>query len=109
LVIDRPTIGVAKSLLCGEVGAFNQEGWAPITDNDEIVGAAVSTERLKPVYVSTGHKVSLERAINIIVHCTLRNRIPEPIRVAHILANEEKRKRKKPEHISKSKITRRMG
>jgi len=93
LAIDKPTIGVAKSLLCGEVGKFNDEGWAPITDKEEIVGAAVATflgEKL--VYVSVGHKVSLDRAIAIVRHCTRRKRIPEPILEAHRIANEEKEK-----------------
>jgi len=94
LLLDKPTIGVAKSLLCGQVEPVNQEGWAPITDKGEIIGAAVAKKGEKPIYVSIGHKVSLERAIDIVMHCTLRHRVPEPIRVAHAVANEEKRKRR---------------
>jgi len=90
LVLDKPTIGVAKSLLCGQIGVFNKEGWAPITDKGEVVGAAVAREREKPIYVSVGHKVSLERAIETVKHCTQTHRTPEPIRAAHILADEEK-------------------
>jgi len=98
LVLDKPTIGVAKSLLCGEVGAFNQEGWAPIIDKDEVIGAALARACEKSVYVSVGHKVSLKRAIEIVKHCTVTHRIPEPIQAAHAAAEEEKRKliRKKP-------------
>ncbi len=93
LILDRPTIGVAKSLLCGEIGAFNKEGCAPVTDKNEEIGAAVRREeREKPVYVSVGHKVSLKRAIEIIKHCTQNHRIPAPIRAAHTAAGEEKRK-----------------
>jgi len=93
LVIDRPTIGVAKSLLCGEVGRFNVESWAPITDKGEIIGAAVMTIfGEKPVYVSVGHKVSLNRAIAIVKHFARGKRIPEPILQAHRIANEEKEK-----------------
>ena len=93
LVLDRPTIGVAKSLLCGDVGSFDDKGWAPITDDGEIIGAAVATNpRQKPMYVSVGHRVSLRRAIAIVVHCVKGGRIPEPIRRAHLLATEEKRK-----------------
>jgi len=91
LVIDKPTIGVAKSLLCGEVEAFKKEGWAPITDKGEIVGAAIARNG-KPIYVSIGHMVSLERAIDIVMHCSLRHRTPEPIRLAHAKANLEKKK-----------------
>jgi deoxyribonuclease V len=92
LVLDKPTIGVAKSLLCGQVEAFNQEGWAPIIDKGEVVGAAVAREREKPIYVSVGHEVSLKRAIETVKHCTQSYRIPEPIRAAHAVADEEKRR-----------------
>jgi len=93
LVMDAPTIGVAKSLLCGEVGSFNDQGCAPITDGGEIIGTAVvSKPGGKPIYVSVGHRVSLKRAISIVTHCTRAYRVPEPIQKAHMLADEEKRK-----------------
>jgi deoxyribonuclease V len=91
LLLDKPTIGVAKSLLCGKVGSFNQNSWAPIVDKDEVIGAAVTKHGKKPIYVSVGHKVSLERAINIVKACTTLYRVPQPIRVAHILANKRAR------------------
>jgi deoxyribonuclease V len=94
LILNKPTIGVAKSLLCGKVGNFNQERWAPIIDKNEVIGATVAKEGGKSIYVSIGHKVSLERAIDIVMHSTLRHRIPEPIRVAHTIATEEKKKGK---------------
>jgi len=92
LVLNKPTIGVAKSLLCGKVGSFNRGGWAPITDKDEVIGAAIAQKGEKPVYVSVGHMVSLKKAIQIVKHCTKLHRIPEPIRVAHVVANEEKQR-----------------
>jgi len=93
LAIDKPTIGVAKSLLCGEVGRSNDEGWAPITDKGEVIGAAVVTVfGEKPVYVSVGHKVSLGRAIAVVKYSAHGRRIPEPIMKAHRIANEEKKK-----------------
>jgi deoxyribonuclease V len=96
LLLNKPTIGVAKSRLHGYVEPENQEGWSPITDKGEVIGAALrrnNTER--PVYVSVGHKVSLERAITIVRHCAKSTRIPEPIRMAHFLAAEAKRKHKR--------------
>lgn len=95
LVIRKPTIGTAKSKLVGEtVNAPMQENIAFLRHKDEIIGAAVSTEHgSKPVYVSTGHMVSLGTAIRIIKHCTQKNRIPEPLLKAHEIATEEKRKR----------------
>lgn len=93
LVLDKPTIGVAKSLLIGQVGQVNAAGWAPITDKGELIGAAVRRSPMEqPVYVSIGHKVSLERAIEVVRHCVKSTRIPEPIRVAHTLATQEKMK-----------------
>jgi deoxyribonuclease V len=92
LLLDMPTIGVAKSPLCGKVGRFNQDGWAPIVDKDEVIGAAVARDDRKPIYVSVGHKVSLERAIYIVKHCSPRFRVPEPIRAAHRIANEKSRR-----------------
>jgi len=93
LAIDRPTIGVAKSLLCGKVEPVGKHGWSPIMDGEEIIGAEVVTKPgTKPIYISVGHRVSLKRAIEIVRSCTRDYRIPEPIRRAHMLANEEKRK-----------------
>jgi len=95
LLLDKPTIGVAKSLLCGQVESVNREGWAPIVDKGEVIGAAIKRdEETKPIYVSIGHKVSLERAIDIVRHCTGSARVPEPIRIAHMVASEEKKKYK---------------
>jgi len=91
LLLDKPTIGVAKSLLCGQIEPISERGWSPITDKGEIIGAAVTKKDEKPTYVSIGHKVSLERAIDVVRHCMRQHRVPEPIRVAHIIANEEKR------------------
>jgi len=94
LVIDKPTIGVAKNLLCGNVEPFNNRRWAPITDGEEVIGAAVVSKLgRKPIYVSVGHKVSLKKSIKIVMKSTQAYRIPEPIQRAHILANEEKRKK----------------
>jgi deoxyribonuclease V len=92
LMIDRPTIGVAKGRLCGEVKQTDEEEWMPLVDGKETVGAEVVTrEGYKPIYVSVGHKISLERAIEIVNRCTRGCRIPEPARKAHAIANNEKK------------------
>jgi len=94
LILDKPSIGVAKSLLCGNVEQ-NVEGGrvAPLKDEGEVIGAVVVTKQgTKPVYVSVGHKVSLERAVRLVMDCVGKYRLPEPIRRAHIIANEEKRR-----------------
>jgi deoxyribonuclease V len=93
LIIAKPTIGVAKSRLCGEVQASTKDGWAPIVDNKEVIGAAVTTkEGRNPVYVSIGNMISLKTAIAVVRHCAGTHAIPEPTRQAHMIATQEKRK-----------------
>jgi deoxyribonuclease V len=94
LVLGKPTIGVAKSRLFGEVeGNKVQEDVAFLRDKGQVIGAVVATKHDgKPVYVSVGHMISLQTAIKIVKHCTRNNRIPEPTLKAHELATSEKRK-----------------
>ncbi|MEM3442387.1 MAG: endonuclease V [Candidatus Bathyarchaeia archaeon] len=93
LVMRKPTIGVAKGKLFGEVKDCDKRDVAFLRYDDEIVGARVITKKgCKPVYVSVGHMVSLETAIKIVKNCTRRGRIPEPILRAHEIATLEKRK-----------------
>jgi len=93
LILDKPTIGVAKSLLCGEVKQKVEDGWAPLKYKGKVIGAEVVTKQgTRPVYVSVGHRVSLKRATELVLECTGKYRLPEPIRRAHITAGEEKRK-----------------
>jgi deoxyribonuclease V len=94
LVLSKPTIGVAKSKLFGEVEENKvQEGVAFLRDKGQVIGAVVATKHDgKPVYVSVGHMISLQTAIKIVKHCTRDNRIPEPTLRAHELATLEKRK-----------------
>jgi len=90
LILNVPTIGVAKSLLCGRVRSI-EGSLKPIIDGEEIIGAAVLTRKnSKPIYVSVGHKVSLETAVKIVLECS-RYRIPEPIRHAHLSAEKAKK------------------
>jgi deoxyribonuclease V len=93
LVTNKPTVGVAKSRLYGEVEKAQNEDLLFLKHNDEIIGAAIKTKReSKPIYVSVGHMVSLEKAIKIVRHCTHGSRIPKPILEAHRIATEEKQR-----------------
>lgn len=93
LVVDKPTIGVAKNPLCGNAESGTGQGWVHITDRGEIIGAKLfTTARKKPVYVSIGHKISLQRAIDIVTRCTKSHITPEPTRKAHLVATGEKMK-----------------
>ena len=89
LFLDIPTVGCAKSLLCGMHGTLGLErgATAEIVDDGEVVGAAVRTRsNVKPVYVSIGHKCGFADAVESVLHCTSRYRLPEPTRLAHLAA-----------------------
>lgn len=89
LFLDTPTIGCAKSLLCGshDVPGDKPGEYAEITDNGEIIGAALRTKHgVKPVYVSVGHKIDLRSAIKQVMNCCRGYRLPEPTRLAHLAA-----------------------
>ncbi len=86
LFLDRPTIGCAKSRLIGKYEEPGSErgAYSLLRDGDETIGAVVRTRsRVKPVFVSVGHKCTLEDAIRITLACATRYRIPEPTRLAH--------------------------
>ncbi|MDD5082000.1 MAG: deoxyribonuclease V [Dehalococcoidales bacterium] len=89
LLLDTPTIGCAKSLLCGQYQepGFEAGSNAEIVDRDEVIGAAVRTRTgVKPVYVSIGHRLDLETAIYWAQQCCRGYRLPEPTRLAHLVA-----------------------
>lgn len=89
LLLDRPTVGCAKSLLLGyhDPVPFDAGAWAPVRDGDEVVGAALRTRDGKnPVYVSIGHKIDLHQAIQWTLRCVQGHRLPEPTRLAHLAA-----------------------
>jgi len=92
LLVDIPSIGVAKSLLIGKHEKLGDErgSWQYLIAEGEIVGAAVRTRKAtKPVYVSVGHRMSLDTAIDYAMRCTIKFRLPEPIRAAHRIASDK--------------------
>lgn len=89
IVMDIPTIGCAKSRLCGShTEPANEPGdYSNLADKDEIIGAVVRTKHgVKPVYVSIGHRISLNTAISWIIRCCRGYRLPQPTRLAHLAA-----------------------
>jgi deoxyribonuclease V len=89
LLLDCPVIGCAKSVLCG---TFDEPGKArgassPMFDRGEVIGAAVRTrDGVKPVYVSIGNRIDLETAVDVVLRCSPKYRIPQPLRLAHRLS-----------------------
>ncbi|MBA7621669.1 Endonuclease V [subsurface metagenome] len=89
LFLNTPTIGCAKSRLCGShrVPDVEPGSYAELVDNGEIIGAVLRTKLgASPVYVSTGHKVDLQTAIHWVLECCRGYRLPEPARLAHLAA-----------------------
>jgi len=96
IVLDVPTIGCAKSLLIGKDGAVGRARgeWAELKDGQEIVGAALRTrEDCTPMYVSRGHRVSLETAVRMTLAVNGGTRVPRPTREADQFVSEVKRRR----------------
>ena len=89
LIFDLPSIGVAKRLLIGKHEAVPSEkgSWQSIRDQGQVIGAALRTKAgANPVFVSIGHRLSLETSIRIVLNCTPRYRLPETSRWAHRLS-----------------------
>lgn len=85
-----PTVGVAKTRLVGEHGEvpMGRGEWCPLLDHGEVIGAVLRTRQgVKPIYVSLGHRVSLATAIELVMRCVTRYRLPETTRRAHRLAS----------------------
>jgi deoxyribonuclease V len=97
ILLDRPTIGCAKSILIGSHRDLAEKtgSWAAMTDDKaggETIGAAVRTRNgVKPVYVSQGHRVSLESTIRLTLAVGDGVRIPRPTRAADQFVSEVKR------------------
>jgi len=98
ILLDRPAIGCAKSILIGTHADLAEKAgsWAALTDDKaggERIGAAVRTrDGVKPVYISQGHRVSLESAIRLTLAVSDGVRIPRPTRAADQFVSEVKRK-----------------
>lgn len=89
LFLGLPTIGCAKSILCGQHPPLAEEvgSHAELLDNGEIIGAALRTKsRVRPIYVSVGHKIDLASALQWVINCCRGYRLPEPTRLAHLAA-----------------------
>jgi len=76
--LDMPAIGVGKSFLCGEI-----KGEDVYQDGDKVGRLFRSAKYPKPIYVSPGHRISLDKAIKVVEHCIINHRLPEPARLAH--------------------------
>jgi deoxyribonuclease V len=90
LLVDVPVLGCAKSVLYGKFSPPGEKRGAyshMLDDEGRVIGAAVRTrDRVRPVYVSIGNRIDLETAIDIVLACSFKYRIPRPLRLAHRLS-----------------------
>jgi deoxyribonuclease V len=108
VVVDRPSVGVAKSLLCGEprepAEGLPEGARVPVeadgrmeTEPGTVVGYAYQSrqypdsKRINPLYVSPGHRVSADTAVDLVERCGGEYKLPEPTRLADAYADEVKR------------------
>ncbi|HLU11722.1 MAG TPA: deoxyribonuclease V [Oceanobacillus sp.] len=91
LWLQKPTIGCGKTHLIGryqepldERGAYSE-----LVDRNEVIGVVLRTRAsVKPVYISVGHLADLPTSIELVMRCTTKYRLPEPIRAAHNAAGQ---------------------
>jgi deoxyinosine 3'endonuclease (endonuclease V) len=84
IMIDKPTIGVAKNLLCGSILESSY-----VEYNKTILGYTIKKNNRKDIYVSVGHKISLETSIDIVKKLTKKSEFfPEPLRIADIYSKK---------------------
>jgi deoxyribonuclease V len=91
LVTDTPTLGCAKSLLTGKFEPLAEAAGSEslIYDQEEVIGAALRTKnKVNPVFISPGNRITLKQSLEIIKQCVNGYRIPEPTRKAHLLVNQ---------------------
>ncbi len=90
VLLEAPALGVAKSILVGRVAGDLGEpkgSEAPLVHKDETVGLALRTrERVKPVYVSVGHRVTLGDAGRLALRLAQKYKLPQPTHLAHRLS-----------------------
>ena len=89
VLTDLPTIGVAKSRLCGqhEEPPTERGGRVPLTDKGQTIGIVLrSRVRSRPLYVSIGHRIALDPAVELVLATLTGYRLPEPTRVADKLS-----------------------
>jgi deoxyribonuclease V len=105
VIFDRPTIGCAKSRLVGEHREPGRKAGAlsPLLLEGERVGVVLRTrDNVRPIYVTVGHRVSLDSAVNLVRRCLDGYRLPKPTREADHYVRELRRAYQK-ERVEKAK------
>lgn len=91
LLLDKPSIGCAKTRLIGDYHEMGAEVgcYSPLTVQDKVVGAVLRTRKnVKPVFVSPSHKIDLDTSVDLVLKSGCGYRLPEPVRQAHKLVKK---------------------
>jgi len=95
VLYDLPAVGCAKKRLVGQHGPLGSGRGSRtlLKDKAEVVGAVLRTRSLvRPVYVSPGHRIAVEQCCRVIARLSGRARLPDPLRCAHALANQQRQR-----------------
>lgn len=94
VLLDKPSIGIAQNKLCGDYEEPKKVGEAsPLFYEGEKIGYVFkSMKNCKPIFISPGHKISLETSLKVVKECMKDHKLPEPLYLAHHLANEIRNK-----------------
>lgn len=92
-VMDIPTIGVSKKILCGDSETPVEVGESQklMYEGEQVGWLVKSNKRSNPIIVAPGHKVSVDSSLEIVKHCLKGYKLPEPTRLAHMYAAEAKK------------------
>ncbi|MBL7118626.1 endonuclease V [Candidatus Bathyarchaeota archaeon] len=93
VVLEIRSIGVARGLLNGAT-LESRGGTKTVMMNGEIVGAEIESPSSKPIYVSTGNRISLQDAVEVVRRCIRSSRLPEPLQRAHSIATQDRAARR---------------
>lgn len=91
LLLDKPSIGCAKTVLIGDYHEPDQAAGSSsyLTTDGRTIGAALRTRAgVRPIFVSVGHKIDLKTAVEVVLQCTRGYRLPEPVRQAHLASTQ---------------------
>ncbi len=89
ILLDIPTIGVAKKPLVGEYSVPDDAGISEVLLDGWAVGFVLKRKKYeRPIFISPGHKVSLESSFKIVEKAIRGYKLPEPLRLAHLLSKE---------------------
>jgi deoxyribonuclease V len=89
--LDKPSIGCGKTHLLGTYAPLGEAAGSAslLIDRGEVIGTVLRTRTgVKPVFISVGHRADLNSAVDLVLRCTTRYRLPEPIRAAHHAAGQ---------------------